>query len=289
MAPRPPYATLVLRLAALVVGLLTATAITVALPRPSDAQPETELSGNAVDVSMPRGFGHTPDPIATSDDEDRGTYVQPTRDDGLSKLPTATPYPTPSTATATDVESGIELLHGVPGVSAALAAVENRDAAALVALMETTTQDCALLGRSRPENCEQLPGTAVDGTFETVIFAIMGARPVGVVPSIDRALDAAPRLVFATRDATRRTDETVYYLVFETDTYDFMGLGGSIPGPLGGFALEVWAREDRPVGRFAPMGPGGSPLEFVQTQDAAHQELILPESLDGFDSLRQRD
>ena len=85
----------------------------------------------------------------------------------------------------------------------------------------------------------------------------MRARPVGVVLSIDRALNAAPRLVLASRDATRRPGETVYYLVFETDAYDFAGLGGSIPGTLGGFALEVWAWDDRPVGRFAPMGPTG--------------------------------
>ena len=290
MAPRQPDATVTFRVVALAAGLLVAAAIAVALPRPSDAQPETELGGNAVDVSGPRGPEHTPDPIAPSDAEDRGTNVVPTPDDGLSKLPKATPYPTPSTAGATDVRSGIELLRGVPGVNAALAAVESGDGSALVSLMERKPLNCAALGRFRPTNCETRAGTDENGNFESVVFAIMDLGVAQATPGIEAALRAKPHLIFATRDASRGAEQTVYHLVFESEPYEFTGLGITMDGVFGRFALTVWARDEAPVTRFAPGGPGGSPLQFVQQQaNPGLQELILPQSLEGFRALGQRD
>lgn len=282
MAPRQPDATVMLRVAALAVGVLAAAAISIALPRPSAAQPESVFGGNAVDVPVPRGPEQTPDPIALTDDLDHSTGNQASPSDGLSRVPKATPVPTPVLDGALDVADGTRFLSTIPGVSDVIAAVERGDAASLLALMQISTRTCDDLGRERGENCEGRNGADATGAFTTVTYSSKQFSLVRVQRFVEAALALSPELTIVTREPTAEPSEARYILVYGIAPLNPSSLDVERTNPQTGFVVGVDAGAEYPLLGIEPLGASHDPLEIVQLFGSKDQQLILPSSLDGF-------
>ena len=91
----------------------------------------------------------------------------------------------------------------------------------------------------------------------------------------------------ATRSGTR------YFLVFEAAPYSIEGIGRYLPGRgvRTHIGIPIYTEEARPILFVTLMVEGGSPLSWTQAHfempGTGYQQLILPESLDGFErSLR---
>ncbi|PKN78541.1 MAG: hypothetical protein CVU47_12075 [Chloroflexi bacterium HGW-Chloroflexi-9] len=184
----------------------------------------------------------------------------------------------------------------MPEVDAVFAAVESRDADAMLSLFVMTAIDCAALGRSAPRECADRPA----GRDLSAITVEDGGSHWLLVDESALALlrtalaSGEPQPVLATVDRSSGGSSDTYYLAFSLPAFDasaseFMYASDTVGT---GFGLKVvTGNSDVPIVSFSLLSADWNALKWIQMVDgegASGHALVFPESTDGFEAMYER-